>query len=627
MPQGMPGRSTLADGEWHRVDPLSPWATAIAGIAVLIPALFVMVIPMILGVMAGASRSSGSTLLPVTGFSALVFLVIVGTAIFWPFLTYRVTQFRVTDDVFEFRSGVLTKQQRQVRLDRLQSVNLNRTLGARIFGLSVLETSGAGSDSDIKLQFLKKDEAERLRTELLRRASGARRAKTERRVWGDQPGANAAQGGQAVAGATMPQPGPGPAMAAPHPAPRARRTLADFVDAAILDFSNFDQEAGADHPVVRVSPKRIALSSMMQSAFVGLLILLLVGVPMVILLPLILEDSDFDGVAPVFAIAIMFAPMIFAVVAAGVSGLLQNLQYTIAGTTDGIRVGRGVLSQNSDTVAPGRIHSVQVNQPFYWRPFGWYSLTVNRADLQKQNDTDKNDQQLNQQRHTLLPVGTLDEVARVLQLVLPMHMSEHTLQLIGDGMGPGRTPAFVAAPSRAWWMRPLGFRRYGYALDRGVMYLRSGWMFRRLAVIPGERMQGVSLHSGPVRRMVGVVTISPDTVGGPVRTQLPLVDATTATKLFEQVERLALEAAEADTSHRWREAQARLSVAAAHMEIVDAAKSGRAPSPQAVAVVQAENEWRRAAGLPPEPMDTAAESVGENQLPPVPPFLPQDGTR
>lgn len=607
-----PGGSGLADGEWHRVDPLTPMASAMIALGVAIPAGLAFVIPIAMASLAASGTTGSGRGVSVGLFGAIAMVAAFGFAIVWPFIAYRFTEFRVGDDVFEFRSGVLTKQQRQVRLDRLQSVNLNRTLGARVFGLSVLETSGAGSDSDIKLQYLKKEEAERLRAELLQRASGARRARTEAQLAGAPVGSHPAPVGAPAGAAPM-------GMPVPQPAPRQRRTLADFVDAAVLDFSTFDQEQGAEHPVVRVSPRRIAITTMLQFGVIIVLLLAIFAVPAAILLPQLIDDSSTAAFATFGVLAGIIVPLVFAMIVAGASSLMQNLQYTIAGTPDGIRVGHGVVSQNSDTVAPGRIHSVQVNQPFYWRPFGWYSLTVNRADLQQQADTDKDDQQLNSQRHTLLPVGTLDEVARVLQLVLPMHMSEHTLALIGDGMSAGRSPAFVAAPARAWWMRPFGFRRYGYAIDRGVMYLRSGWLFRRLAVIPGERMQGVTVRTGPVRRMVGVVTISPDTVGGPVRTQLPLVDAADARGLFERVERLGLETAAADTSHRWREAQARLSVAAAHMEMVDAAKSGRAPSPQAAAVVRAENEWRRSAGLPPEPVDTAAESVGENQLPPLPP--------
>lgn len=70
-------------------------------------------------------------------------------------------------------AGILLRSQRHVRLDRIQSVDLNQPLLARIFGFVSLRVSSAGSGQDnLVIAFVRDDEAHRLRNEILARAAG-----------------------------------------------------------------------------------------------------------------------------------------------------------------------------------------------------------------------------------------------------------------------------------------------------------------------------------------------------------------------------------------------------------------------------------------------------------------------
>jgi putative membrane protein len=72
-------------------------------------------------------------------------------------------------------SGVLFRQQRQARLDRLQSVDVVQPLLARLLGLAELRLEVAGgAGSDVRLSYLKEADAQRLRNTLLARAAGVR---------------------------------------------------------------------------------------------------------------------------------------------------------------------------------------------------------------------------------------------------------------------------------------------------------------------------------------------------------------------------------------------------------------------------------------------------------------------
>lgn len=58
-----------------------------------------------------------------------------------------------------------------------------------------------------------------------------------------------------------------------------------------------------------------------------------------------------------------FLPAIIGMGSFYISRFTRSLRYSIASTPDGIRVGFGLLSTSNETLPPGRIHAVQVNQP------------------------------------------------------------------------------------------------------------------------------------------------------------------------------------------------------------------------------------------------------------------------
>ncbi len=93
----------------------------------------------------------------------------------WAFLSWRMTRYRVDQDVLQLHSGVLFRQQRQARLDRLQAVDVVQPLLGRFLGLSELKLEVAGgAGSDVKLAYLRAEDAQRLRNVLLARAAGVR---------------------------------------------------------------------------------------------------------------------------------------------------------------------------------------------------------------------------------------------------------------------------------------------------------------------------------------------------------------------------------------------------------------------------------------------------------------------
>src|SRR5690606_8772595 len=77
---------------------------------------------------------------------------------------------RVGQDKLEYRWGLLYKQHRQVRYDRIQSVDITRPFMARLVGLSqVVVQSAGGSDSHVELSYLTHTRALEVRDAVLSR--------------------------------------------------------------------------------------------------------------------------------------------------------------------------------------------------------------------------------------------------------------------------------------------------------------------------------------------------------------------------------------------------------------------------------------------------------------------------
>lgn len=90
-------------------------------------------------------------------------------------LAWRRTQYGISNESVFLHSGVLWRQQRHVRLDRLQAVDVTQPLLARLFGFSSLKIESAGgAGSNLTLSYLTDDEAQRVRNEILARAAGVK---------------------------------------------------------------------------------------------------------------------------------------------------------------------------------------------------------------------------------------------------------------------------------------------------------------------------------------------------------------------------------------------------------------------------------------------------------------------
>jgi putative membrane protein len=245
------------------------------------------------------------------------FLAVGGVVMGWSYLSWRMTGYAVQGGTLFLRRGVIVRQRRQVRLDRLQGIDVQQPVLARAFGLATLKLElAAGKEANTSLGYLTLSDAHELRGELLER-SGRRGAE---RPSADMPGAEP-----------------------------------------------------TERPLLTVPTGRVAQAVLLESC---LLLGALGGYVVVSTFVVLLAGG---GIGAVLAALLPVVPGLLAIGGAAVSRFLREADFRLAESADGLRIHSGLLSLNHRTIPPRRIQGVHVAVPMTWRLTGWARLTVDVA--------------------------------------------------------------------------------------------------------------------------------------------------------------------------------------------------------------------------------------------------------
>ena len=510
-------RSPLSDGEWHRLHPLTPLFRGglvfviIAGVIIsnFRDRFIEWFLPVFVPSLPDSADYPGGpidyvvehNLIPPAALGVLV-LVLLVIGLF--FLSWRFHMFRITGDDVEVRQGVLFRSHRRAPLDRVQGVNLTRPMLARLVGLAKLEVVGAGTDANVKLEYLSTANAEAVRADILRLASGV-----QLEVAGGAAGDEHEQPAGRVAAAAS--------------------TVSDGISGLIL---------GAEEPVeepqsvVHIPPGRLVASRLLSGSTLAMILLIVAII-----------------LGAVYGTPWVLFGMIPALIGFGtywVRSITRALRYSIAPTRNGVRITFGLFTTVTEILPPGRVHAVEVAQSILWRPYGWWSIKVNRLSGRGASDGQAD------QFASVLPVGTRSDVERVLRLLMPGLAEDEWHAVFEHGiLGPADGDPYLNTPRRARILKLLSWRRNGFLVTPAALFLRRGVVWRTLAIFPLARLQSIGLDQGPIDRMLGVAGAQAHTIAGPVSGSLGAVDRDAALQLFATVEEHAIAAAATDRSHRW----------------------------------------------------------------------------
>ena len=494
--------SRLADGEWHRLHPATPVLRGGIALVAIVGVVIVNIRDILINTVIGGDRR-GEEYDPLVWiyeheFAGLIALALLAGVMLFVggfYVSWRMHRFRITDEQVEVQSGVVFRTNRRGRLDRIQGVNVSRPFLARLFGAAKLEVSVAGQNANVQLAYLRSAAVDELRREILLRASGT----------------------QSI-----------PAEGTPVPGGVIGQRVAELFGPEL------DPDAAPPESVVQMNLGRL-IGSLLLSGFTVIIIGAIIA--LVVVTTTTREPFFLFG----------FVPAIIGMGGYYVSRFTRSLRYSIASTSDGIRVGFGLLSTSNETLPPGRIHAVQVSQPLLWRPAGWWEIKINRASNSSAGGA------AGQANTTILPVGNAEDTMRVLELVLPGLVDPAAIGLLERGMrSRGGNDGFTNSPKRARILRWFSWRRNGFAIVPGAVMFRTGSVWRELVVVPQARLQSLDLRQGPLLRRLGLASLAVHTVAGPVIARLGAIDRDDAVAAFAAIESAAVSSADIDTSHRWR---------------------------------------------------------------------------
>ncbi len=504
-PVPVPGEDDLG---WRRMHPVTP---AVKGWKVLVAVIAVIAWNAADEVRDLAELLGARVWLFVAG--AIVLAALIGFG--YSAVAWRMTRFAVTDEAVHLRTGVLFRQQRQARLDRLQAVDVVQPLLARVLGLAELRLEVAGgAGSAVSLAFLRESEAEQLRAELLARAAGVHRGRRPAAAAGApavvaEPVPAADGSVPATGAATEPVAVPGEGVpvgaGAPAGAPGADDGPWDDGPAPVAP----------ERPVYEVPVGRLLVSTLRSAATVWLVLLL------VVLAVVVVTTGELGS-----AFAVL--PPLLGMASYTWTRFNRGANFRAAISPDGIRLRHGLTESRAQTVPPGRVQAVQLTQGLLWRGPDWWRVEINVAGYGSATDQ-------NQTENVLLPVGTREDALLALWLVLPDLGTDDPRALVDAGLtGREEDGGWAVAPRRSRWLDPVGWRRHGVTVTDRALVLRSGVLVRRLVVVPHERTQSLTLAQGPLQRRLGLASFQLQSTPGPVTPAVQHLDERVAAGLMDE---------------------------------------------------------------------------------------------
>ena len=183
-------------------------------------------------------------------------------------------------------------------------------------------------------------------------------------------------------------------------------------------------------------------------------------------------------------------PVMLGVGSMAVRRLLSEYGFTVAESSDGLRLRHGLLDTRSQTIPAGRVQAVRIREPLLWRKAGWVRVEVDVAGYSGGAE---------QQTATgaLLPVA-------------PRQLAEH---LVARVLGVPLPPADSPVPPAARWRAPLQARRLRVGVDEHHVVSTSGVLTTTTDIAPLAKVQSLRRTSGPWQRRLGLASVHVDTAG------------------------------------------------------------------------------------------------------------------
>ncbi|MDR1186532.1 MAG: PH domain-containing protein [Bifidobacteriaceae bacterium] len=557
-----PPSPAVRDGgtDWHRLHLATPFIKSWGVIAAFAAFAAYRLSDDIEGTIRGASKIGWPRL--ALGIAIVLILVFV-----WAFIWWRRAHFRITDTSLELATGVIFRQRRTVRLDRVEAVDTVRPLVPRLFGLVKLKIESAGgSGSAVELAYLKMSDAARWRRAVLERAASARLddlndpaskagtgaatassarpddlgdpTTTAAAVRLDSRGDSATKAGTAPAtagaarldeldsAAQIPAASAASVREGPIQPPRAApATPGDegaggtgqaassmgVTKSAETEVGEFLGDADADAPELFAVPTVRVIGVLALSPMTWLMILAIIGGVVVLIA---------NGPKNAFYVV----PGLLGLGSYVWSQFIGGFGFSAKQTARGLTLSHGLTTRVSQTIAPGRVVAIELQQGPLWRRLSWWKAQMNVAGYGS-DDAEK--------QSVLVPVGDSETIRRAVWAVAPELAQPGDWELVTAAMtGKGPTAGFTGSPRRARLFDPLAWKRTAFAVTSQMLVLRLGAIWRRATMVPHARIQGLELWEGPWARRRHLASVTINSPKGPVTPVINHLDRADALALM-----------------------------------------------------------------------------------------------
>lgn len=426
---------------------------------------------------------------------------------------WATVRYRVDGEHVELRGGLVSRERRSLRRDRVRTVDLRANPAHRLFGLTAVEIgtgSHTGKEGRLILDAVTVAEGERLRTELLRRASGGPPA--DEHAEAAEPAVAAVEVARLRVSWLRYAPLTGSGLVA--------------VGAVVGTAFRVANDLGID--LVGWSTARTAIAE-------------LTGVPVA------------AGLAALVAATLALA---------GLGSLVVYLEswwrYRLTREPDDtLRLRRGLLTTRSLSLEQGRIRGAEVTEPLPLRLVGGARCAAITTGLDAKTSG----------RGALLPPAPAAEAHRVAAAALrlaepaagtdaplvrhpPAALRRRLTRAVTPALGLaalgwllGTTvPGFGWAWPTALLAPPLGallaadrYRTLGHALRPDCLVISQGSLVRRRVALRRRGIIGWRVRQSPLQRWAGLVTLDAVTAAGAGRYSVVDVSLARAVDLVDQV--------------------------------------------------------------------------------------------
>lgn len=400
---------------------------------------------------------------------------------FWKWWRFS---YRLDAEELRIASGILNRNVRSIPYERIQDVNLEQGLLARMLGMAKvrLETGSSGSGDEGVLDSVDLAEAGRLRDVIrLRKA--------------------------VQAGGVAPSAGSAPALPAAEAAPLFAMDTRRVLTAGVFNFS--------------------LVFFAVVGALVNNLDFLLPGDiwdPRHLLDLLGLEDifAALDLAARVLSIiAALIGILVIGLIGGIIRTVLREHGFRLDRTETGFRRRRGLITLTDVVMPLHRIQAAVIATGPVRRRLGWFELKVQSLASDSDKDSD----------HSIAPLAHEDEVRAILGETGIRWDTDHAamrgvdpamwwvplafalpVPMIGIGVSATLANPWIAlafgllpvVPLISW----MHWRAHRYALEGDQLYVRDGCWAQRLTLLPLRRVQSVDIRQSAVSRFIGLADLS-----------------------------------------------------------------------------------------------------------------------